>query len=351
MDISKFDYHLPPSLIAQKPLAKRDSSRLLVINRKDKTINHQHFSNLVDLLTPNDVLVLNNTKVFPARIYGKKETGGKVEILLTKNLSPNSWEALTKPGIKENQIIIFPGFSGTVIKRKAEVVTLKFNLSEAKLMKKLTTLGHTPLPPYIHSTQSENILKKEYQTVYAKTLGSVAAPTAGFHFTKNLLKKLTQKGITIEYITLHVSLGTFAPIKERDLAKHLMHSEYFELAPAVAKRLNKTKNQGKRIIAVGTTSVRVLETCTNNNGLLKPQNGQTEIFIYPPYRFKFVDALITNFHLPKSTLIALVSSFVSYPNTKDKFRNFQSSLIGLGYKKAIKEKYRFYSFGDACLTL
>jgi len=348
MDISNFDYHLSPILIAQKPLAKRDNSRLLVINRLKKTIEHRHFSDILNLLSPNDVLVLNNTKVFPARIFGKKETGGKVEVLITKDLGHSSWKALTKPGIKENQTIVFPGFLGTVTKREDEIAIIKFNISSDKLMQKLIKLGRTPLPPYIHSTQSEDLLKKEYQTVYAQNLGSVAAPTAGFHFTKNLLNKLSQKGIAIEYVTLHVGLGTFAPIKERDLTKHEIHSEYFELLPAVAKRLNEAKIKGKRIIAVGTTSTRVLESCIDEKGLLKPQKRQTDIFIYPPFRFKFIDALITNFHLPKSTLISLVASFTSYPNTKEKFLNFQSSLVGKGYIKAIKEKYRFYSFGDAC---
>lgn len=351
MDISKFDYYLPKNLIAQEPLIKRDNAKLLVIDRKSKLITSKHFYDLPEILTSNGVLVLNKTKVFPARIFGKKETGGKVEILLTKIINNNTWDVMLKPGIKTGTEIYFGLFSGIKISQNHETSRVQFNINNNKLYEYLDQIGHTPIPPYIHSNESENSLRNQYQTVYAKTEGSIAAPTAGFHFTKDLLNRLKKKGVQIEYVTLHVGLGTFAPIKVNDITKHIIHSEYFELNKKTAEKLNSAKKKGKRIIAVGTTTTRVLETCSNDKGILKERKGETDIFIYPPYKFKFIDGLITNFHLPKTTLLALVSTFVSYPNTKDWFTNFSSSLIGKAYKKAIVEKYRFYSFGDSSIIL
>lgn len=349
MKTSLFDYHLPENLIANSPISPRDHSKLMIVNRKTGKIEHKHFFDIADLLTKNDVLVLNKTKVFPARIYGKKDTGGKVEILLNKNTDNYSWEALSKPGLNVGTKVNFDGFRAEVIGRDSEIHNFKFNLSKGKLLESLQTVGVTPLPPYIHSTEKEEDIRKEYQTTYAKDLGSVAAPTAGFHFTKELLKKLIDKGIQIEYVTLHVGLGTFAPIKTETLEDHNMHSEFFFVEKETIERLNKAKELGKRIISVGTTSTRVLESLANDDSRLDTSNldGSTKIFIYPPYKFKFVDALITNFHLPKSTLLALISTFVSFPNTKKKFVNFKKSLSGKAYDEAIKSNYRFYSFGDS----
>ena len=351
MDISKFEYYLPKKLIAQKPLERRDHSKLLVIDRKTKTITSKHFYDLVELLNPNDVLVLNKTKVFPARIFGKKETGGKVEILLTKKVNDNTWNVMVKPGIKTGTKISFGLFSGIKISENHETSRVKFSINNTKLFNELGIIGHTPIPPYIRSGESEKVLRDKYQTVYAKSKGSIAAPTAGFHFTKKLLMKLKNKGVQIEYVTLHVGLGTFTPIKDSDISKHKIHSEYFELDKNTKEKLNNAKGKDKRIIAVGTTTTRVLETCSNNKGVLKEKKEETSIFIYPPYKFKFVDSLITNFHLPNTTLLTLVSALVSFPNTKEKFESLEKSLIGKAYKKAIKKNYRFYSFGDSSIIL
>jgi len=351
MDISKLDYNLPKTLIAQKPLSIRDRSKLLVINRKNNTLVSKHFYNLTKILTSNDVLVLNKTKVFPARIYGKKETGGKIEILLCEKIDDQTWDVMVKPGIKIGAKILFGLFSGIKISEKREISRVKFSINNSKLISILGKIGYTPIPPYIDYVGSENSLRKKYQTIYAKQKGSIAAPTAGFHFTKRLIDKLIKNGIEIEYVTLHVGLGTFAPVKEKDISKHKIHSEYFELDKNTSDRLNIAKRKGKRIISVGTTTTRVLESCTNKKGILKEKKGKTNIYIYPPYKFYFVDGLITNFHLPKTTLLALVSAFVSFPNTKEKFQSFEKSLVGKGYKKAIKEKYRFYSFGDSSIIL
>lgn len=351
MDISKFSYNLPKDRVAQKPISPRDSSKLLVIKKNENKLMSKHFYDLIDLLDKNCVLVLNKTKVFPARMYGIKETGGKVELLLIKNIEGSIWETITKPSVNVNTKISFGLFSGIIVSKNHETSRITFNINNNKLFRLLDVIGLTPIPPYISKSDSEKELKKEYQTVYAKNIGSVAAPTAGFHFTKKLIDKLKHNGIEIEYLTLHVGLGTFSPIRERDILKHKMHSEYFELDKTTTKNLNKAKKKGKKIIAVGTTTTRVLETCSNSKGVLKDKKGETNIFIYPPYKFKFIDGLITNFHLPKTTLLALISAFVSYPNTKEKFTSFNTSLIGKAYKKAIKEDYRFYSFGDSSIIL
>ena len=318
MKLSDFDYHLPKQLIAQSPAVTRDSSRLMVVNRKTGEISHDYFYNLLKYLSPDDLLVFNDTKVFPARLFGHKPTGGKVEVLL---LRPG-WQFISHPGIKDGQKIVFTE------KLSARVVNgeLKFNVDNAELMQLLDEIGHTPLPPYIEAPRgvdSEKKTRRRYQTVYAKNSGSAAAPTAGFHFTKRLLNKIPNK----VYVTLHVGLGTFLPVKSEKIEDHKMHEEYYEIS-------NSAKGQvigAKRVVAVGTTSVRVLESDWDKH--------ETNIFIYPGYKFKHVDAMITNFHLPKSTLLMLVSAFTG------------RDLIMKAYKEAIKEKYRFFSFGDAMLIL
>jgi S-adenosylmethionine:tRNA ribosyltransferase-isomerase len=353
MDIKSFDYVLPKELIANSPANPRDSSRLLVIDRKTKELTHKHFYDIENYLGKNDVLVLNKTKVFPARFFGKKETGGMIEVLLIEEIKTGVWKALTKPGLKDGQTISFQGLSLQAVGHEEQTVLLETKTDKIELLNLLDKFGKTPLPPYIHSGDSEEELRVKYQTVYAKIKGSVAAPTAGFHFTEALLKKLEDKGVQIEYITLHVGLGTFAPVKTTRLEDHPMHYEYFEVEKDVAKRLNSAKKVGKKVISVGTTTTRVLETLANENRELRIGNlkGSTNLFIYPPYKFQFIDGLITNFHLPESTLLTLISAFVSYPNTDDKFEDFDNSLVGKAYSEAIKNKYRFYSFGDACLIL
>lgn len=350
MRLSQLDYKLPKSNIANSPITPRDHSRLLVIDRSTGAIFQHHFFELPKLLGKNDVLVFNQTKVFPARLIGKKESRGKVEVLLLKKIDGSSWEAITKPGLFVGDKIYFDSFEAEVKERKNYVTNIIFSLSEKDLFKQLNQIGHVPLPPYIKSNTPESELKIQYQTVYAKNLGSAAAPTAGFHFTKRLLKKLRDKKIQTEYLTLHVGLGTFAPIKEIEIEKHKIHVEYFSISRQTINRLNSAKKEGKNIISVGTTTTRVLESLANKNGYLSTNKlkGHTNLFIYPPYKFKFVDQLITNFHLPKSTLLALVSAFVSFPNTDNKFINFPSSLLGSAYKEAVSKKYRFYSFGDSC---
>lgn len=334
MKTSLFDYKLPEGLIANSPAFPRDHSRLMVINKNTGEITHRHFFDLIDYLDSNDFLVLNKTKVFPARIYGKKETGGKIEVLLHKNVTEFEWEALCKPGVKVGTKIIFDGFNVEVINRDKELHIIKFDLDKVELIKLVQKVGVTPLPPYIHSTEKEEDIRKEYQTTYAKDLGSVAAPTAGFHFTEELLEKIKNKGVQIEYVTLHVGMGTFAPVKTDTLEEHVMHSEEFFVDSATLARLNNAKQNGRRIIAVGSTSTRVLESIANGN-----KTNSTDIFIYPPYKFKFVDVMITNFHLPKSTLMALVYAFGS------------TDLMKKAYEIAIKEKYRFYSFGDSSMII
>ncbi|KKQ50221.1 MAG: S-adenosylmethionine:tRNA ribosyltransferase-isomerase [Candidatus Woesebacteria bacterium GW2011_GWC1_38_13] len=416
MDISRFDYQLSRDLIAQKPADPRDSSRLLVLDRNNGETRHTVFYNIINYLNSNDVLILNKSKVFPARLYGTKMTKGKVEVLILRFLqnidmdsrlpsftqgygrtqrgddrvkyrkdkrgilrtlstqddntrhseqseeSHTICEAITKPGLFLNDRIQFEGFEGNVKKRDGYITLIEFDLPHDQLLGKINLIGHTPIPPYINkSPLSENDLREKYQTVYAKSVGSAAAPTAGLHFTNELLKKLRKKGVQTEYVTLHVGLGTFAPVKEKDVEKHKIHEEYFEVDGDTLKRLNKAKKEGKRIITVGTTTTRVLETLAFGHlsrlGQLEIRNfkDSTNLFIFPPYKFHFVDALITNFHLPKSTLLALVSAFVSYPNlpaqagTNKEFTDFRSSSLGRAYNEAIKQKYRFFSFGDAMM--
>jgi S-adenosylmethionine:tRNA ribosyltransferase-isomerase len=355
MKLDQLRYSLPKELIAQEPAELRDHSRLMVINRVDETIEDKHFYDLPSLLTPNEVLVFNQTKVFPARLQAKKATGGNIEILLLErtNSAENEWFALRRGKISFGQTLAFGDIDAKVTQVKENVIKLLFSCRENELFSYMKTHGQTPLPPYIKSTNTEEKIRKDYQTIYAKTAGSVAAPTAGLHFTKELISKLKDKNIQIEYVTLHVGLGTFLPIKENDLTKHKMHSEHYSIDLSTIKRLNLAKSQGKKIISVGTTTTRVLESISSNKGLLSQNklHGETSIFIYPPYKFKFIDGLITNFHLPGSTLLALVSALVSFPNTNTKFSDFKSSLMGKAYQKAIEEKYRFFSFGDGSLII
>ncbi len=338
MKTEDFDYYLPEELIAQTPLKKRDSSRLLVLDRKTSEVEHKHFSDIIDYLEEGDTLVLNDTKVLPARLIGvKEETEAVIEVLLLKNLENDTWECLTKPArrIKEGTIV---SFGNGELKMKCngvydEGIRHFEMIYDGIFYEILDKLGTMPLPPYIHEKLDD---QSRYQTVYAKELGSAAAPTAGLHFTNELLKKIEQKKINICYVTLHVGLGTFRPVSVEDIKDHEMHSEYYTMSKSVADKLNETKKNGKRIIAVGTTSTRTLETiATNNNGKFIECSGWTKIFIYPGYEFKAIDALITNFHLPKSTLVMLVSALAGRENILN------------AYNVAVKEKYRFFSFGDA----
>ncbi|MFH1822478.1 MAG: tRNA preQ1(34) S-adenosylmethionine ribosyltransferase-isomerase QueA [Patescibacteria group bacterium] len=362
MKLSDFDYKLPKNLIAQNPIRPRDHSRLLIVNKKTNTIEHKYFYNIIDYLQPGDVLVLNNSKVFPARLLGrKKATGGQIEVFLNQKIKGNIWQCLLAGhGRKIGLEIIFNHqLSGRVIKdNKDGTWAIKFNKSGKELIRAIKKVGQTPLPPYIkrlnkkqqtgldNSTPRGGLDAKAYQTVYAdnKKFGSVAAPTAGFHFTPELIKKLKTKGVQIEFITLHVGLGTFAPVKVEKIEEHKMHAEIAEVKKSVISRILKAKKEKKRIIAVGTTSVRVLEGLIAkelNGTALKAANYKLPIttFIYPDYRFKIVDSLITNFHLPKSTLIMLVCALAGRKNIKK------------AYQTAISKKYRFYSYGDAMLII
>lgn len=338
MKTSDFYYDLPPELIAQNPVYPRDSSRLLVYNRKEDKLEHKVFRDIYDRLTDNDVLVINNTRVIPARIYGiKRETGAKIEILLLKRENLTEYEALAKPGKKApvGTIIDFSdNLYGEIVEERKEIGGKKIvmHVKEGTLEAELDRIGEMPLPPYIREKLDD---KERYQTVYSKVPGSSAAPTAGLHFTDELLEKLKQKGVKVVEVLLEVGLGTFRPVSVDKIEEHHMHSEKIVVSKAVADELNEYKKQGKRIIAVGTTSVRTLESSANNNGEIEPVNKETNIFIYPGYKFKFVDAIITNFHLPESTLIMLISAFAGRENTLKIYNN------------AVAEKYRFFSFGDA----
>lgn len=337
MKVEDFDYYLPEELIAQTPLKKRDESRLLVLDKKTGEIEHKKFYDIIDYLEPGDTLVLNDTKVLPARLIGEKvETGAVIEILLLKNIEKDEWETLAKPArrIKKGTIV---NFGNGKLKAKCTKVLddgiRHFKLIyDGILMEILEELGTMPLPPYIHEKLEDQSL---YQTVYAKEIGSAAAPTAGLHFTKELLKRIEKKGINIAYITLHVGLGTFRPVSVERVEDHEMHSEFYSMSKEVAELLNNTRKNGKRIIAVGTTSTRTLETITSKYNEFRECHGWTNIFIYPGYEFKGIDALITNFHLPKSTLVMLVSALAGREN------------IMHAYKIAVDKKYRFFSFGDA----
>lgn len=342
MKVDEFDYCLPEQLIAQRPCDKRDASRLLVVHRVDGTLEHKHFYDIIDYLKPGDCLVLNNSKVLPARLFGeKKNTGTKVEFLLIKRIQGDLWQTMVRPGrrIKPGDVIVFgPGLSATVNdfgEQGTRLVTFSY---QGIFMERLEEYGTMPLPPYIErpATNADN---DRYQTVYCEPEGSVAAPTAGLHFTNELLHKIREKGISTAYVTLHVGIGTFRPVKAETVEEHEMHYEEYEISEEAALLINKTKSKGGRIISVGTTSARTLESAAFKNETgemaVKAGNGSTGIFIYPGYTFKMVDGLITNFHLPKSTLLMLVSALYN-----------RESMLDI-YQNAIEHEYRFFSYGDA----
>ena len=337
MDVKDFYYDLPQELIAQDPLEDRSSSRLMVLDKITGEVEHRHFKDITEYLRPGDCLVINNTKVIPARLYGVKEgTEAKIEILLLKRKENDIWETLVKPGKKckiGTKIVFGEGIlTGEVIDIVEEGNRLIQFHYEGIFEEILDRLGQMPLPPYItHQLQDKN----RYQTVYAKYDGSAAAPTAGLHFTPELLQQVRDMGVEIAEVTLHVGLGTFRPVKETDALKHHMHSEFYKIEQSEADKINKAKKEGHRVIAVGTTSTRTLESAADENGFLTEKSGWTEIFIYPGYQFKVIDALITNFHLPESTLVMLVSALAGREH------------VLAAYETAVEEKYRFFSFGDA----
>lgn len=342
MKLSEYDYNLPEELIAQLPADKRENSRMLVLNRDEHSILHKHFYDIVDMIEPESLLVLNNTKVLPARLYGQKETGARIEIFLLKQQENDEWEVLIKPSkrVKPETIIkISDELSVKVHKRlEDDGEWLAKLLYEGDILEVLHRNGNIPLPPYIERKMQTADIKQldfeRYQTVYAKDEGSVAAPTAGLHFTEEILEKLKTKGVEITYVTLNVGLGTFRPVKCENILEHKMHSESFEITQEAADAINRAKKLGKKIIAVGTTTVRTLETAYQKFGEIKACHDNSELFIYPPYEFKVIDNLITNFHLPKSTLLMLVSALAG--------KNF----IFEAYEEAVKNKYRFFSYGD-----
>ena len=336
MLLSDFDYELPEELIAQTPCKERDHSRLMVLNRAEQSIEHRHFYDLIDYLKPGDTLVFNDTKVMPARLIGHRaKTGGRVEVFLLRRTEGTRWEVLVKPGKKAQlgniiefgdelscEVVDHTDFGGRIVEFKFDGIFEEI----------LDRLGETPLPPYIHEKLDD---KSRYQTVYAREEGSAAAPTAGLHFTKELLAKIKEKGIDLAFVTLHVGLGTFRPVNVDNIEDHVMHKEFYHIEKQAADIINATKARGGRVIAVGTTSIRTLESAAKDDGTIAPTAGETGIFIYPGYKFKLVDAIVTNFHLPKSTLIMLISAFAG--------REF----VLKAYKEAVKDRYRFFSFGDA----
>lgn len=340
MNTSDFYYDLPEELIAQTPAEPRDSSRLLVYHRQDETVEHKVFRDIIDYLNPGDALVVNDTRVIPARLYGKKQsTGREVEFLLLNQLSKDTWEVIMRPGKKlriGDRVEFAEDLQAEILEKKEDGVTSVKFYFEGLFEPLLERYGNMPLPPYITKRLED---RQRYQTVYAKENGSAAAPTAGLHFTPELMEKIRKKGIDIIPVLLHVGLGTFRPVKVDNVENHKMHSEYYSISADSARRINETRRRGGRIIAVGTTSVRTLESVADEDGSIKEQSGNTEIFIYPGYRFKCVDALITNFHLPESTLLMLISAFMG-----------KEQALGL-YRLAVQERYRFFSFGDAMLIL
>ena len=347
MLLSEYDYDLPEELIAQMPADKRENSKMMVLNRKDRTISHKHFYDIVDLIEPNTLLVMNNTKVLPARLIGHKDTGAKIEVFLLKSVENSEngclWDVLIKPSkrVKPDTVIkISDELSVKALKRLEEngewLVELIYE--GENVLDVLHRNGQIPLPPYIERKIPNEDLKKldfeRYQTVYAKDEGSVAAPTAGLHFTKEILEKLQNKGVELAYVTLNVGLGTFRPVQCENVLEHKMHSETFEISEKASEQINRAKREGRKIVAVGTTTVRTLETAYQKFGCIKPCHDHSELFIYPPFEFKVIDNLITNFHLPKSTLLMLVSALAG----KD--------FIFEAYKEAIENNYRFFSYGD-----
>lgn len=342
MSTSDFFYDLPEELIAQTPVEPRNHSRLMVLSKENDSINHEHFFNLTEHLKEGDLLVLNDSRVLPARLYGEKiGTGSAIEFLLLEQKGDKLWEIICRPGKKAREGAEFSFGNGRLKARVTEVKedgnrVVQFEC-EGNIFTALEEIGQMPLPPYITAKLED---KERYQTVYSRELGSAAAPTAGLHFTKDMLDEIKAKGVNIAYVTLHVGLGTFRPVKVDNVLEHKMHSEHYHLPAETAELINKTKAAGGRVISVGTTSCRTVESVASfNNGIIKEADGYTDIFIYPGYEFKVLDGLITNFHLPESTLIMLVSAFYGYDKTMT------------AYKKAVEERYRFFSFGDAMLIL
>ncbi len=341
MRLSEFDFHLPEELIAQEPVDRRDRSRLMVVHKNSQVIEHKHFHNLLEYLRPGDVLVMNDTKVIPARIFGRKlSTGAKIEVLLLRQIGANLWETLVRPGKKAGlgEILDFGEgqMQGKILHHTdAGGRIIEFSYREP-FLQVLERIGTMPLPPYIKKPLED---QQRYQTVYARQEGSAAAPTAGLHFTPELLEEIRSRGVSIAYVLLHVGLGTFRPVQVEDIARHTMHQEYFEVTRESAEEINRARHRGGRVIAAGTTSVRCLETASDETGKVFPASGLTDIFIYPGYQFKVIDGLITNFHLPKSTLLMLVSALAD----KEK--------ILTAYQQAVAERYRFFSFGDAMLII
>lgn len=340
MKTSDFDYFLPEELIAQTPVYPRDSSRLLVYERQADKVHHKTFKDILDFLKPGDLLVRNNTKVLPARMFATTRNGGKVEVLLLKRFDLTEWEVLVKPGKKAKpgaELVLSDKLKMQVLSTIEESGSRRVKFIYQGVFEDIIAeIGEMPLPPYIKEKLAD---QNRYQTVYAVKDGSAAAPTAGLHFTPELFKQIEEKGVEVADVLLHVGLGTFRPVKADDITEHHMHSEYYEIDEENAQKINKAKKEGRRVIAVGTTSVRTLESASDENGYVKPIKANTEIFIYPPYKFKCVDGLITNFHLPKSTLLMLVSSL----STREKVLEL--------YNTAVQEKYRFFSFGDAMFIL
>ena len=337
MKTHDFWYDLPEELIAQTPLEQRDTSRLLVLNRQTGDVSHRHFYDITEYLKPGDCLVMNDSRVLPARLLGHRPTGGTVELLLLKDLGDKKWECLAKPGrkLREGQEVVFGNgeLTATIMEVKDDgnrVVEFHF---EGIFLEVLEQLGKMPLPPYIKAELAD---QERYQTVYSREVGSAAAPTAGLHFTKDLLENIRDKGIKTAFVTLHVGLGTFRPVKAEDISEHHMHSELCMISDETAQILNETKRSNGRIICVGTTSCRTLESLVNEDGTFSEKNRWTDIFIFPGYQFKAMDALITNFHLPESTLVMLVSAFAGRENVLN------------AYEEAVRQRYRFFSFGDAC---
>ncbi len=345
MKLEEFDYHLPQELIAQKPSEKRDQCRLMVVDRKNHTVDHKHFCDILDYLDPSDCLVMNNSKVLPARLFGEKAaTGAKVEFLLTRHLEGDCWETMVRPGkrLKPGDSVVFgDNFCADILDYGEDGTRIVRFRYEGIFMERLEELGKMPLPPYIvrESTAED---REMYQTVYCREEGSVAAPTAGLHFTEELLDKAEKKGIRLAYVTLHVGIGTFRPVKCENIEDHHMHFEEYYISEETAKTINDTIRSGGRIVSVGTTSTRTLESAAyadaeSGKNLVRPGSGRTDIFIYPGYTFKIIDALITNFHLPKSTLMMLISAF------------YDREHILAAYEEAVAERYRFFSYGDAML--
>jgi S-adenosylmethionine:tRNA ribosyltransferase-isomerase len=344
MLLSDFNYDLPEDRIAQEQAIPRDSARLMLINRQTQQISHHHIYDLPTLLSKNYFIVANNTKVFPARILGTKPTGGKVEILLTQPLGQSRYKCIARPGLKIGDTVNFSrDLFCTVLSINEIERTIQFNQEESVLRTTLSTIGTMPTPPYIKKLLGNS---KDYQTIYAKYGFSAAAPTAGLHFTQDLLKQIKANHSWNE-LTLNVGLGTFLPVKENDIQNHHMHEESYIISPTTSRHIQSLKNEGQKLLSIGTTTMRALES----NPSLIPGHNTTSIFIYPPYQFQLTDALMTNFHLPGSTLLMLVSAFCSSPNSDEKFTTFANSLLGRAYTTAVAEKYRFFSFGDAMLII